>query len=199
MEPTPQIVALRHGELAVFDQGEGTPIVLLHGFPLDHTMWQAQVRHFVDRYRMIAPDLRGFGASSLDSAAAETTSTMAEMADDVLVMYGGRAVELGSCSAVMAKPQMPYTWGLLESIPELESDPGARLLPIPGTPPSLLHPPTGCPFHPRCRFTGDVPGDLCERELPDLVPGVEGAAHLRRCHLRNPAETLDNAAKKREV
>ena len=124
---------------------------------------------------------------------------IAEMADDVLVMYGGRAVEFGTCKAILSQPQMPYTWGLLESIPELESDPGSRLLPIPGTPPSLLHPPTGCPFHPRCRFTGDVPGDLCERELPDLVPGVEGAGHLRRCHLRNPAETLANAAEKREV
>src|SRR5262245_429107 len=124
---------------------------------------------------------------------------IAEMADDVLVMYGGRAVEFGTCKAVMSKPQMPYTWGLLESIPELESDPGSRLLRTRGTPPRLLHPPTGCPFHPRCRFTGDVPGDLCERELPDLVPGVEGAGHLRRCHLRNPAETLANAAEKREV
>jgi peptide/nickel transport system ATP-binding protein len=79
------------------------------------------------------------------------------------------------------------------------SDTTKRLLPIPGTPPSLLHPPTGCPFHPRCRFTGDVPGDLCERELPDLVPGLEGASHLRRCHLRNPAETMANAAARKEV
>jgi peptide/nickel transport system ATP-binding protein len=124
---------------------------------------------------------------------------IAEMADDVLVMYGGRAVELGTCQAVMSKPQMPYTWGLLESIPEVVTDPNQRLIPIPGTPPSLLHPPTGCPFHPRCRFTGDVPGDLCERELPDLVPGIEGGEHLRRCHLRNAHEVLSKAAVRSEV
>ncbi|HEU0288361.1 MAG TPA: oligopeptide/dipeptide ABC transporter ATP-binding protein, partial [Nocardioidaceae bacterium] len=124
---------------------------------------------------------------------------IAEIADDVLVMYGGRAVELGTCNAVMSKPQMPYTWGLLESIPELDTDPTQRLLPIPGTPPSLLHPPTGCPFHPRCQFTGHVPGNLCERELPELIPAVDGAGHLRRCHLRNAHEVLTNAAEKREV
>jgi peptide/nickel transport system ATP-binding protein len=124
---------------------------------------------------------------------------IAETADDVLVMYGGRAVELGTCGAVLSKPQMPYTWGLLESIPELQTDPTQKLLPIPGTPPSLLHPPTGCPFHPRCRFTGDVPGDLCERQLPDLVPGIEGGEHLRRCHLRNAHEVLSHAAVKSEV
>jgi len=125
---------------------------------------------------------------------------IAEMADDVLVMYGGRAVEVGTCRAVLSRPQMPYTWGLLESIPEAQTDPTLPLLPIPGTPPSLLHPPTGCPFHPRCRFTGEVPGDLCERELPDLIPGIEGGEHLRRCHLRNAHEVLSNAAtKKSEV
>jgi peptide/nickel transport system ATP-binding protein len=119
---------------------------------------------------------------------------IAEMADDVLVMYAGRAVEFGTCKAILSKPQMPYTWGLLESIPELESDPTQRLLPISGTPPSLLAPPSGCPFHPRCRFTGQVPGDLCERELPELLPGAEGVAHLKRCHLRHSDQVLAEAA-----
>jgi peptide/nickel transport system ATP-binding protein len=120
---------------------------------------------------------------------------IAEMADDVLVMYGGRAVEYGTCKDILSKPLMPYTWGLLESIPELETDPTQRLLPIPGTPPSLLSPPSGCPFHPRCRFTGEVPGDLCERELPELMPGGDRAEHLKRCHLRKPDEVLARAAK----
>jgi len=119
---------------------------------------------------------------------------IAEMADQVLVMYGGRAVEYGTCKDILTTPQMPYTWGLLESIPEMDSDPTQRLLPIAGTPPSLLTPPSGCPFHPRCRFTGDVPGDLCERELPELLPGIEGVRHLKRCHLRDSAEVLSRAA-----
>jgi peptide/nickel transport system ATP-binding protein len=119
---------------------------------------------------------------------------IAEVADDVLVMYGGRGVEYSTTKDILTTPQMPYTWGLLESVPELVSDPTRRLLPIPGQPPSLLSPPSGCPFHPRCRFTGEVPGDMCERELPDLVPGSGGATHLKRCHLRDPAEVLSRAS-----
>jgi peptide/nickel transport system ATP-binding protein len=115
---------------------------------------------------------------------------IAEMADDVLVMYGGRSVEFGTCKTILSNPQMPYTWGLLESVPELESDTTQRLLPIPGTPPSMLQPPSGCPFHPRCRFTGEVPGDLCERELPDLLPAADGGGHLTRCHLRSAASEV---------
>jgi peptide/nickel transport system ATP-binding protein len=122
---------------------------------------------------------------------------IAEMADDVLVMYGGRAVEFGTCKTILSDPRMPYTWGLLESVPELESDPTQRLLPIPGTPPSLLTPPTGCPFHPRCRFTGDVPGNLCERELPEFLPVTESRGHLMRCHLRgSAADVLSRASTK---
>jgi len=119
---------------------------------------------------------------------------VAEMADEVLVMYGGRMVEYGTTRSILSEPQMPYTFGLLESIPELESDPRVRLQPIPGTPPSLLSPPSGCPFHPRCRFSSLVPGDTCERELPVLRPGV-GAGHLLRCHLEDPVHTLAAAAK----
>jgi peptide/nickel transport system ATP-binding protein len=115
---------------------------------------------------------------------------IAEMADDVLVMYGGRSVEFGTCKTILTNPQMPYTWGLLESVPELVTDPTQRLLPIPGTPPSMLQPPSGCPFHPRCRFTGEVPGDLCERELPDLLPTADGGGHLTRCHLRSAASEV---------
>ncbi len=122
---------------------------------------------------------------------------IAEMADDVLVMYAGRAVEYGTTKSILSKPQMPYTWGLLESIPEMDTDPEIRLLPIPGLPPSLLSPPKGCAFHPRCRFTGEVEGDLCFTELPPLDPAPDGSGHLIRCHLHDPAETLsrDNALK----
>ena len=111
---------------------------------------------------------------------------IAEVADDVLVMYGGRAVEKGPCKEILTHPEMPYTWGLLSSIPEVTGDVGVELVPIPGTPPSLLNPPSGCAFHPRCAFTEQVPGDLCSTELPDLTPGGRGSGHLKRCHLPDP-------------
>jgi peptide/nickel transport system ATP-binding protein len=110
---------------------------------------------------------------------------VAEMADEVLVMYGGRAVEVGPTRELLTHPEMPYTWGLLSSVPDVSSDTDARLIPIPGNPPSLLDPPTGCSFHPRCPHTDKVPGDLCRTELPDLVVGAR-PGHTKRCHLANP-------------
>jgi peptide/nickel transport system ATP-binding protein len=110
---------------------------------------------------------------------------VAEMADEVLVMYGGRAVEVGPTRELLTHPEMPYTWGLLSSVPDVSSDTNARLIPIPGNPPSLLDPPTGCAFHPRCPHTDKVPGDLCSTELPELVVGAR-AGHTKRCHLANP-------------
>jgi peptide/nickel transport system ATP-binding protein len=111
---------------------------------------------------------------------------IAEMADDVLVMYAGRAVEFGTCKEILTHPEMPYTWGLLSSIPEVGGDTDAKLIPIPGNPPSLLSPPSGCSFHPRCAHVDKVPASLCATELPALVPGDRGAGHLKRCHLANP-------------
>ena len=111
---------------------------------------------------------------------------VAEMADDVLVMYAGRAVEYGSTKEILTHPEMPYTWGLLSSVPDVTGDTSAQLIPIPGNPPSLLTPPSGCPFHPRCQHRDKVPGDLCVTTLPELVPGHRGEGHLKRCHLENP-------------
>ena len=111
---------------------------------------------------------------------------VAEMADEVLVMYGGRAVEHGPTKELLTHPEMPYTWGLLSSVPDVTADTNVRLIPIPGNPPSLLNPPTGCAFHPRCLHRSKVPGHLCETELPPLTPGKRGPAHLKRCHLANP-------------
>jgi peptide/nickel transport system ATP-binding protein len=111
---------------------------------------------------------------------------VAEMADEVLVMYGGRAVEHGPTKELLTHPEMPYTWGLLSSVPDVTADTSAQLIPIPGNPPSLLNPPSGCPFHPRCAHRDKVPGDLCRTELPLLVEGVRGPGHLKRCHLANP-------------
>ena len=113
---------------------------------------------------------------------------IAEIADEVLVMYGGRAVEYGVTREVLTRPEMPYTWGLLSSVPDVGGITEA-LVPIPGTPPSLLNPPTGCPFHPRCTYAPRVPGDLCVTTLPILERSVAGTAgHLKRCHLRDPEE-----------
>jgi peptide/nickel transport system ATP-binding protein len=113
---------------------------------------------------------------------------VAEMADDVLVMYAGRAVEYGPCKEILTHPEMPYTWGLLSSVPDVTGDTDAPLIPIPGNPPSLLNPPTGCAFHPRCPHRDKVPGDLCKTELPELLPGGRGPGHTKRCHLANPDE-----------
>jgi len=114
---------------------------------------------------------------------------VAEMADDVLVMYAGRAVEYGPGKEILTHPEMPYTWGLLSSVPDLFGDPDEKLEPIPGAPPSLVNLPPGCPFNPRCAHTAKVPGDLCFTELPAFTPGGRGENHLKRCHLIDP-ETI---------
>ncbi|MGP3982610.1 ABC transporter ATP-binding protein [Streptomyces sp. KR80] len=103
---------------------------------------------------------------------------ISQMADDLLVMYAGRAVERGSVRDVLRSPQHPYTWGLLSSMPRLGGDVGAALTPIPGTPPSLLNPPSGCPFHPRCDFPPEVGGTRCTNERPLLPKGRASACHL---------------------
>jgi peptide/nickel transport system ATP-binding protein len=77
---------------------------------------------------------------------------VAEMADDIAVMYAGRIVETASAELVFSGPEHPYTWGLLKSIPTLASPREEDLVPIPGTPPSLINRPSGCHFHPRCPY-----------------------------------------------
>ena len=111
---------------------------------------------------------------------------VAETADDVLVMYAGRAVEYGSTKEILTHPEMPYTWGLLSSVPDVLGDTSAQLIPIPGNPPSLLSPPSGCAFHPRCLHREKVPGDLCRTTMPELAPGSRSETHTKRCHLSNP-------------
>ncbi len=77
---------------------------------------------------------------------------VAETADEVAVMYAGRIVEQAPAAELFAAPQHPYTWGLLRSTPRLDAPVGAALTPIPGRPPSLVAPPSGCRFHPRCAY-----------------------------------------------
>ncbi|WP_369193958.1 ABC transporter ATP-binding protein [Streptomyces djakartensis] len=113
---------------------------------------------------------------------------VADLADDILVMYGGRRIEYGTTRDVLKHPQHPYTWGLLRSMPHLTGDVGERLDPIPGSPPSLIDLPAGCSFHPRCTHKGRVPGGRCTAERPELrlVTGTSG--HLAACHLTDAAK-----------
>ncbi|MFJ8144048.1 ABC transporter ATP-binding protein [Streptomyces sp. NPDC096094] len=105
---------------------------------------------------------------------------IADIADDVLVMYGGRCVERGTKEEVLRDPQHPYTLGLMSSMPSLDGPVDVPLEPIPGSPPSLLNPPTGCRFHPRCAFVEKVEGGLCSSEQPvlEVVKGRGSACHL---------------------
>ena len=106
---------------------------------------------------------------------------VAELSDDILVMYAGRVVEYGSAASIFAHPGHPYTWGLLASMPRLDRDRSTRLVPIPGTPPSLIRVPSGCPFHPRCRYS-QLNGGRSETEVPELHE-TEETGHLVACHL----------------
>jgi peptide/nickel transport system ATP-binding protein len=105
---------------------------------------------------------------------------VAELADDILVMYGGKAVEYGNAHALFRNPEHPYAWGLLGSMPRLDREVRERLQPIKGTPPSLINVPPGCAFHPRCgyAFTGGIP---CRTEVPELI--ANGSTHAVACHL----------------
>jgi peptide/nickel transport system ATP-binding protein len=106
---------------------------------------------------------------------------VAELADDILVMYAGRAAEYGSADQLFNAPEHPYTWGLLSSMPRFDRPPTERLIPVRGTPPSLIKVPSGCPFHPRCDFQERV-GSACTVERPDLLPGNR-PEHLVACHI----------------
>ena len=112
---------------------------------------------------------------------------VAQIADDVMVMYGGRAVETGSVEQVMRSPQHPYTWGLLASVPSLHGDAEVDLVPVKGNPPSLINLPSGCAFHPRCRYAGRN-GNLSFSQVPQLRATGQ-AGHQVACHL-SPADRL---------
>jgi peptide/nickel transport system ATP-binding protein len=107
---------------------------------------------------------------------------VAELADDILVMYAGRAMEYGKAEHIFNEPEHPYTWGLLGSMPRLDRDRSERLLPIAGTPPSLINVPPGCPFHPRCAFEENTHG-LAREERPDLAEAGAGHGHFVACHM----------------
>jgi peptide/nickel transport system ATP-binding protein/oligopeptide transport system ATP-binding protein len=104
---------------------------------------------------------------------------VADIADRIVVMYAGRVVEQGTLEEIFYDPQHPYTWGLLGSITRIDRDRSQRLPAIPGLPPSLLRPPKGCHFRPRCPHAFE----RCT-EVPDLAARLaEAPAHLDRCWL----------------
>jgi peptide/nickel transport system ATP-binding protein len=104
---------------------------------------------------------------------------VAEVADDIAVMYAGRIVETASARAVFSNPEHPYTWGLLKSIPRLDGSREEELLPIPGAPPSLIRPPSGCHFHPRCPYAQPEHS----RVDPRLEPIPSEPGHFVACLL----------------
>lgn len=113
---------------------------------------------------------------------------VAELSDRVNVMYAGRIVEQATIDEVFYRPMMPYTMGLLESIPRVDKGQGMRLRAIPGQPPSLISLPDGCAFEPRCHLKHQVVDGRCQRQIPDLVEVADG--HFGRCHLSAEALRL---------
>jgi peptide/nickel transport system ATP-binding protein len=103
---------------------------------------------------------------------------VAEIADDVFVMYAGRVAEEGQVDRIYAAPRHPYTWGLLGSLPRVDVE-TERLTQIPGQPPSLLRPPPGCRFHPRCAYVME----RCLTERPELSGNSSDPGHRDACHL----------------
>ena len=107
---------------------------------------------------------------------------VADVADDVAVMYGGRIVEVAPTTALYGLPEMPYTLGLISSVPRMDRVLPERLDPIRGNPPSPINLPKGCVFQPRCNYWQRVPGEACLTVRPELLAAEPD--HLVRCHLK---------------
>jgi peptide/nickel transport system ATP-binding protein len=111
---------------------------------------------------------------------------VAEIADDIAVMYAGRIVERGTADEIFHHPQHPYTWGLLTSIPRLDNPRDEELVPISGRPPSLINRPSGCHFHPRCPYVQEAH----KRVDPRLeAVGGDGGSHVSACLLATNVRT----------
>ncbi|SHH47253.1 peptide/nickel transport system ATP-binding protein [Jatrophihabitans endophyticus] len=135
---------------------------------------------------------------ALEAARAETGAALVMITHDlgviaghaerIGVMYAGKLVETGTTEDVFYRPRMPYTLGLLGSLPRLDQEQRQRLTPIKGSPPSLLNLPPGCPFTPRCPMAEDV----CEHEEPELLP-ASGSNHFSACHFRDRLQAAEPA------
>jgi peptide/nickel transport system ATP-binding protein len=140
---------------------------------------QAQILELMNRLQ------REFGSAII--IITHDLGVVAETADDVVVMYAARIAEQGPVDEIFKRPHHPYTWGLLGSLPRLDTD-AERLVQIPGQPPSLLNPPGGCRFHPRCPYVMNI----CKQEEPELKKVTGDHAHFQRCW-------LDETTKDREA
>jgi peptide/nickel transport system ATP-binding protein len=156
------------------------PDVLIADEPttaLDVTV-QAQILELIDRVK------RDFDIGVI--LVTHDLGVVAETVDSVMVMYAGRVREHGTANEVFGAPQDPYTWGLLDSMPPIDRRLD-QLRPIEGSPPSLVHPPSGCPFHPRCPYRFAP----CPVELPPLRAPAGG--HLDACHLPFDMKQVEGA------
>jgi len=142
---------------------------------------QAQILELMNRLQ------REFGSAII--IITHDLGVVAETADDVVVMYAARIAEQGTVDEIFTRPHHPYTWGLLGSLPRLDTE-TERLVQIPGQPPSLLNPPRGCRFHPRCPYVMEV----CKNEEPQLKPISNEPHHLQACWLDE--QTKDREAQK---
>jgi peptide/nickel transport system ATP-binding protein len=135
---------------------------------LDVTV-QAQILDLIDRLK-----------SEFDAAVALIThdlGVVAEHCNNINVMYAGKVIERGAREEIYYNAHHPYTWGLLQSITRLDQEKQDRLRPIKGSPPSLIHVPAGCPFHPRCPYVFE----RCKTEVPELL--AADGHHASACHL----------------
>jgi len=142
---------------------------------------QAQILELMNRLQ------REFGSAII--MITHDLGVIAEIADEVVVMYAARVAERGTVDQLFNRPHHPYTWGLLGSLPRLDADTD-RLVQIQGQPPSLLNPPRGCRFNPRCPYVMNV----CKQQEPDLRPISNEPEHLQACHLDE--QTKDREAAK---
>ncbi len=148
------------------------PSILIADEPttaLDVTI-QAQIIDLLDRLRQV------HGSAII--LITHDLGVVADVADEILVMYAGRLVEQSPKRELFADPLHPYTWGLLSSIPRVDRDRPRRLPSIEGAPPSLINTPSGCAFRPRCRHAFEA----CADE-PPLSGHVNGSSHRDRCWL----------------
>ena len=154
----------------------GEPELLVADEPtsaLDVTV-QAQVLDLLERLQ------RERGTAML--LLAHDLAVVARSAHEVAVMYAGQIVERAPAERLFAAPEHPYTWGLLGALPRVDAPPGRPLVPIPGAPPSVLAPPPGCRFHPRCPHVRDPH----RRVVPPLEPVPDAPEHLVACLLPPP-------------
>ncbi|MHB1405116.1 MAG: ABC transporter ATP-binding protein [Desulfitobacteriaceae bacterium] len=105
---------------------------------------------------------------------------VADLAERIIVIYGGKIIETGTVENIFYHPEHPYTWGLLKAVPRLDDDNKERLVPIYGQPPDLFKPPLGCPFYPRC--------DYAMKVCVEYMPAMENISqdHQAACWLMHP-------------